>query len=120
MTSTRNNNTPGNYLLEQRNYELSQAYESYKHSQYGKAYHTALPALGFNPSHMPRGTFVENPIDVESALFGINSTNLVKPQEPVVPLVKTVPTVCFFNTQALIMPNPLVIENKQRPFPVPN
>ena len=106
MASTRNNNTPGNYLLEQRNYTLTQAYT------------TALPALGFNPSYMPRGTFVENPIDVESALFGINSTNLVNPQEPVIPYKKHVPTVCFFNTQALIMPRPLVIENKQRPFPI--
>ena len=118
MASTRNNNTPGNYLLEQRNYTLTQAYESYTYSQYGQAYTTALPALGFNPSYMPRGTFVENPIDVESALFGINSTNLVNPQEPVIPYKKHVPTVCFFNTQALIMPRPLVIENKQRPFPI--
>ena len=118
MASTRNNNMPGEYALEQRQYCLANEYELYTNSQYGNAYRNALPCLGFNPSHMPRQTFAHNAIDIESAIFGINSTNLVKPQKPVVPELKTVPTIKYFDTLPLIMPKPLVIENKQRPYPI--
>jgi hypothetical protein len=118
MTSTRNKNMPGEYKLEQRQFCLANEYELYKNSQYGNAYRNALPCLGFNPSHMPRQTFAYNAIDIESEMFGINSTNLVKPQAPVVAQPKSVPTIKFFNTLPLIMPLPLVIENKQRPYPI--
>jgi hypothetical protein len=118
MTSTRNKNTIGDYALEQRNFALSREYETYKYSQYGDAYKNALPCLGFNPSHMPRQTFSHNPIEIESALFGINSTNLVNPQTPVVPELKTIPTIKYFNTIPLFMPNPLVVEKNQRPYPI--
>jgi hypothetical protein len=118
MTSTRNKNTPGNYYLEQRDFTLARDYELYKHSQYGAAYKNALPCLGFNPSHMPRDNFAYNPIEIESALFGINSTNLVKPQAPVQAEMKTLPTLKYFNTLPLIMPLPLVVEQKQRPYPI--
>ena len=120
MTSTRNKNTDGNYYLEQRGYALSRDYETYKYSQSGKAYNVALPCLGFNPSHMPRGTLSYNPVEIESALFGINSTNLVQAQPPLKPMLKTIPEFSYFETLKMQMPNPLVIENGQRPFPVPN
>jgi hypothetical protein len=116
MASTRNNNTPGNYDLEQKKYYSTRNYETFANSQYGTAYNPALFSLGSNPSHMPRETFSSNPVDVESTLFGINSTNLVSPQKPVNPELKTIPTVCLFEKVPLLMPNPLVIENKQRPY----
>jgi len=116
MTSTRNNNTPGNYNLEQKKYNSIRNYETFINSQYGMAYSPALSTLGINPSHMPRETFSSNSIDVESALFGINSTNLVSPQKPVNPEIKKIPTISFFERLPLFMPNPLVIENKQRPY----
>jgi hypothetical protein len=53
-------------------------------------------------------------------LFGINSTNLVETQKPVVPQLKTLPDVSFFGRMQLVMPDPLVVEKFQRPFPVPN
>jgi hypothetical protein len=116
MASTRNNNTPGNYNLEQTKYYSTRNYETFVNSQYGMAYNPALPTFGINPTHMPRETFSSNPVDVESALFGINSTNLVSPQKPVNPELKTIPTVCLFEKVPLIMPKPLVVENKQRPY----
>ena len=116
MASTRNNNTPGNYNLEQTKYYSTRKYESFVNSQYGMAYKPALSTLGINPTHMPRETFSNNSVDVESALFGINSTNLVSPQKPVNPELKTIPTISFFERMPLFMPNPLVIENKQRPY----
>ena len=119
MASTRNNNTPGNYCLQQRSYTLAEKYDLYKNSQYGSAYSPGIPCVGYTPSHMPRDTLSKNPVEIESALFGINSTNLVTPQKPVQPELKTVPMRQFFERIPLIMPKPLVIENKQRPLPIP-
>ena len=68
---------------------------------------------------MPRDTLSNNSVEIESALFGINSTNLVEPQPDINPKLKTIPMKQFFQRTPLIMPKPLVIENNQRPFPVP-
>jgi hypothetical protein len=119
MTSTRSNNTCGNYNLQQRNFSLANQYTSYVNSQYGHAYNPALPCMGITPSHMPRNTLSNNPIEIESALFGINSTNLVTPQPPVVPQLKNVREQAYFERLPLIMPKPLVVEKSQRPFPIP-
>ena len=40
--------------------------------------------MGITPSHMPREAFSKNSVEIESSLFGINSTNLVNPQQPIV------------------------------------
>jgi hypothetical protein len=119
MASTRNNNTPGNYCLQQRQYSLARDYKSYKNSCTGRAYTTKLPCMGITPSHMPRDTLSSNPIEIESYLFGINSTNLVQPEAPVNPKLNTIPEISFFNRIPMIMPKPLVVENKQRPLPIP-
>jgi hypothetical protein len=109
MASTRNKNTSSDYCLEQKQNHQIFGYTEYNHSQYGAAYRNALPTVGITPSHMPREAFSINSVDIESALFGINSTNLVTPQTPV----------AYFERIPFILPNPLVVENKQRPFPVP-
>lgn len=116
MASTRNKNTKENYSLEQRSLDLARNYELYKNAPNGPAYDPALPVFGFNPSTMGRDNFAYNSIDIETALFGINTTNLVEPQAPVVPHMKTLREVKYFDIlPKLIMPLPLVIENKQRP-----
>ena len=68
---------------------------------------------------MPREAFSQNSVEIESALFGINSTNLVNPQKPVVPELKYLPSVSYFEKLPNFMPEPLVVEKNQRPFPVP-
>lgn len=120
MASTRNKNTCSNYCLEQRMTTKSFDYIEYRNGASGAAYNPALPCMGIMPSQMPRELFSRNSIDIESALFGINSTNLVETQKPVVPQLKTLPNVSFFGQMKLIMPDPLVVEKFQRPFPVPN
>lgn len=65
---------------------------------------------------MPPDNLSYNPTDIESVLFGIDSTNLVNPKAPVLPQLKTLPTVSFFQTQKLIMPNIVCEDNSQRPF----
>jgi hypothetical protein len=119
MASTRNKNTTSDYCLEQKQNHQIFGYTEYNHSQYGAAFKNALPTVGITPSHMPREAFSKNSIDIESALFGINSTNLVTPQAPVAPKLTPLPEVAYFERIPFILPNPLVVENKQRPFPVP-
>jgi hypothetical protein len=119
MASTRNINTMGNYYLEEKQYQHSRHYTLYPNSQYGSAYSTNLPGNGLNPGQIYGGKFSQNPIEIESFLFGINSTNLVNPQEPLTPELKNLSNVNVFESQPIIMPKPLVIEKGQRPFPTP-
>ena len=119
MASTRNNNTQSDYCLQQRTYVEAKDYKLYHNASNGAAYTPAIPTLGYTPSHMDRSVFSNNPVDIESALFGINSTNLVEPQKPVVPELKCISMRPFFNLLPTIMPLPLVVEAEQRPFPIP-
>jgi hypothetical protein len=119
MASTRNNNTKSDYCLQQTGFEQIRDYNLYENSQSGRAYDPAIPTLGYTPSHMNRENFSKNSIDIESSLFGINSTNLVNPAAPVQPELKCVKEVEFFKTLTTIMPLPMVMEAKQRPFPAP-
>lgn len=118
MTSTRNKNTCSDYCLQQKVNSGTLDYTQYTNGQYGYAYKPALPCFGFNPSHMPREILSKNSIDIESALFGINSTNLVDPQKPVDPILTKLPEISYFGRLPLLMPDPLVIQ-PNRPFPVP-
>ena len=115
MASTRNKNTPGNYLLEQLEYTGSTNYTLYKHSQYGDAYDTNLPGNGLNPAQIPWNQMSSNAPDIESFLFGINSTNLVTPAPVFVPKFTTLKTSNLFEKTTVFVPEPLVIEKNQRP-----
>jgi hypothetical protein len=68
---------------------------------------------------MPREAFSHNSVDIESSLFGINATNLVTPQKPVEPELKTLKEVSYFERMSVYMPEAMVVETDQRPFPVP-
>ena len=91
MASTQNKNTKSDYCYQQRDFRGIFNHVSYVNSQNGRAYTDALPDVGYMPSHMSRESFSKNSVDIESALFGINSTNLVDPQAPVVPQLKELP-----------------------------
>jgi hypothetical protein len=119
MASTRNRNTPGNYCLEQREYKNSEQYTLYPNSQYGAAYNTRLPGNGLNPAQIPWNKLSYNAPDIESFLFGINSTNLVNPAAPLVPELANLSSANIFEREPVFIPEPLVIEKNQRPFPIP-
>lgn len=117
MASTRNINTIGNYNLEQRQYKENEKYNLYTNSQHGEAYTTQLPGNGLNPAQLPWNKLSHNPVQIESFLFGINSTNLVNPEPALVPQLKKLDTAHIYKTPRTIMPLPLVIE-RNRPFPI--
>lgn len=75
--------------------------------------------MGITPSHMPREAFSRNSVEIESALFGINSTNLVTPEKPVKPELTRLPEISYFDRLPLYMPENMVVQTDQRPFPIP-
>ena len=119
MASTRNRNTPGNYCLEQKQYHHLEQYTLYPNSQYGAAYQTNLPGNGLNPGQIPGNKLSNNTSDIESFLFGINSTNLVNPAPVFTPKFKNIESLNIYKKDNIFIPEPLVIEKNQRPFPVP-
>jgi len=118
MASTRNKNTPGNYCLEQKQLSNSQEYTLYPNSQYGAAYNTRFAGNGLKPAQIPWNKMSYNAPDIESFLFGINSTNLVKPAPCFVPELAKIDSVNIYENKPILIPEPLVIDKNQRPFPV--
>jgi hypothetical protein len=116
MASTRNKNTRGNYCLDQRQSTRPEAWQLYKNGANGYAYDTRLPGNGLNPAQLPWNTLSYNPADIESFLFGINSTNLVEPAPPLTPELKCLKTANIFNSTPIIMPIPQAIPKNQRPM----
>ena len=117
MASTRNINTRSDYLMEQKIYKNSSEY--LLNPQRLFAHRNSYPTFGVNVGHMPLENLSSNGVDVESALMGINSTNLVNPQGPVYNQQKHLPNVTFFERKKSFLPEPLVIERQHRPFPIP-
>lgn len=118
MASTRNKNTRGNYCLDQKQNTGSEAWQLYTYGANGYAYDTRLPGNGLNPGQFPWSKLSHNPADIESFLFGINSTNLVNPAPPLTPELICLKTANVFKTEPVIMPIPQAIPKNQRPFPV--
>jgi hypothetical protein len=116
MASTRNINYPGNYCLEQKQHTDSAGYTLYPYSQYGSAYKTSMPGNGICPGQIPGSNLSNNSVEIESFLFGINSTNLVTLKKPsIVPDFKCLGQVNLYEKHTTIIPRPLYIEKNQRP-----
>ena len=65
-------------------------------------------------SKLPRETLSKNPVDTESQLFGIGSTNLVVEKTPVKPLPNTLDYVSYFDRVPMVLPEPMVVYKNQR------
>ena len=115
MASTRNKNTPGNYNLEQKEFRQTEKYVLYENSQYGSAYNTRLAGNGLLPAQIPWNKLSYNAPDIESFLFGINSTNLVNPAPILVPELAQIDSVNIYEKGPVYIPEPLVVEKNQRP-----
>jgi len=117
MSSTRNKNTNGNYKQEQWAFERQTNYSVY--SGYAFATPTALPGDGLLGARIPETELANNSKDIESMLFGIGSTNLVTPQQPISADIRKLPELSIVDRRVpLIMPNDFVLQKNQRPYPV--
>jgi hypothetical protein len=113
MASTRNNNTPGDYCLQQRSYRSALGYDLYKYKRVSSD--TRFPCFGINVGQVPNTQLSCNPINTESFLYGINATNLVDPEPKFTTVVKCMPGIEFFNRPQAYLPPPLVMPSCQRP-----
>ena len=119
MASKRNKNTPSNYCQQQWSYNQARQHTIYKHSAYGEAVDTKWAGNGLNPGQLPWNTMSHNAADIESFLFGVGSTNLVNPQPCLTPELKQLSTANVYEKEPTYIPEPLVMEKNQRPFPKP-
>tara|TARA_Y100000389_G_C17471266_1_gene531332 strand:+ start:19194 stop:19553 length:360 start_codon:yes stop_codon:yes gene_type:complete len=118
MASTRNNNTLGNYCLQSTAITNQRQHSEFINSPAGAAHNPGIPLIGSLPSTMPASLFSKNPIEIESSLFGIGSTNLVCPSLPVTPYLTPLPTKQFFKMPKVISEPKCLDYGPQRPFPI--
>ena len=117
MASTRNRNTSLDYNLQQQQINNYKNNSFYLHSSSGRPVTEHIPTVGYTPSHMSRDALANNAIDIESSLYGIGASNLVKPCEPVYPSLRNLEFHDFFErTKTIMMPYPFITKNNQRPF----
>jgi len=114
MASTRDINSKENYCLEQKTNQQFLNNSTYYNGPSGHAINTAFPEL-YLQGNMPPDNFSHNSTDIESALFGIGSTNLVKERDIVNPDFKSVPTVSFFDRPKVISQEKVSELKGQRP-----
>tara|TARA_B100001059_G_scaffold232058_1_gene269168 strand:- start:2519 stop:2872 length:354 start_codon:yes stop_codon:yes gene_type:complete len=115
MASTRQKNSLGDYALEKAKYEKQKTHALYPYRRI--SYKTTLPDAGINVGQVPNSQLSGNAIDVESRLYGIGASNVIEPQESLRPDIYLLPNTSFFERQTTFMPEPLVVEKNQRPFP---
>tara|TARA_B110000091_G_C13723716_1_gene435953 strand:+ start:429 stop:782 length:354 start_codon:yes stop_codon:yes gene_type:complete len=117
MTSTRNKNTAGDYQVEQRAYIQQEAYCA-NPAPY-VAQDTMLAGHGLIQGKLPDTKLSKNPNDIESFLFGIGSTNLVTPLQPVTPEINHLQALTMVGVpKPVIMPRNFDPLLEQRPYPV--
>lgn len=117
MASTRNKNTPGNYCLDQRQNVGIEDWQLYAHGANGKAFDTKLAGNGLIQGQMPANQLSHNAPDIESFLFGINSTNLVSPASSCfTPQLTNHDSANLVMKKPTLMPIPLTVPKNQRPF----
>jgi hypothetical protein len=115
MASTRDINSEGNYCLEQKARMAIQNNLAFYNAPNGHAFDPAYPEL-YRQGYMPPDNFSFNPTDIESALFGIGSTNLVEAKAPTVPQFKPMQTVSFFKKPDVVKSPTFMPLLDQRPF----
>jgi hypothetical protein len=114
MASTRNKNTQGNYDMEQRQNTNILGYTEYLHSAYGEPTKSYFAGNGLLMGRMAPTTLSYNSCDIESQLYGIGSTNLVKPKDEVVLDPKNIKSLNVIEQLPVYIPTPLIIEPNQR------
>lgn len=114
MASTRNKNTYHDYSLFKRENNLILQNRIFENRRIAEV--SAIPCAGINIGHMPNTVLSKDATDIESRLYGINSTNLVEPAKDFTPRINNLPSVAFFERPKVYLPEPLVIENNQRPL----
>ena len=102
MASTRNNNTESDYKLQQLQYDRSRNYMICPEND--TIIKTSYPEFGVNFQKAPSSNLSYNATDIESVLFGINSTNLVRPADVVKGELKELDVIKYHNRVKMLVP----------------
>lgn len=117
MASTRLKNSKGMFNQQQLINNNHFNYNNYKDQSTPS--NSNFPSLGINQGNMKTGFYnnvlSNNACDIESSLFGINSSNLVLPSFQPQPSLNKLNEKSFFELPNAFLPNPLIIQNNQRP-----
>ena len=115
MASTRNRNTPGNYIAEQSINQFQRDYFDYdRASHFAVPVQTYFPGNGLIGMKTAHRNLSDNYSDVESYLFGIGSTNLVSPTLEPTPEIRQTASLNIMNKTPLVMPDALSTQPNQR------
>jgi hypothetical protein len=114
MASTRNKNTRGNYALELNKSIHMQEYML--HTDYGEKDVTFRPGDGLGGARLPSTHLSSNPVEIESFLLGIGSSDLTKPTAVLSPDLKCLPQIDLFKKRGIVMPDPFYAQTDQRPL----
>ena len=115
MASTRNKNSPGNYELEQRGMALQKDYALFENGSGAKAHTMNFPGHGLLTGRYAPSSLSQNACDIESFLYGIGSSNLVKPKEPVTGQIYEIASLNIAPRPPRIIDAPFQHESDQRP-----
>lgn len=118
MSSTRNKNSPGNYESEQFSINKQSEYLTYINSSSGKPQQTQFPGNGLLHGRVAPTELSLNSCDIESFLYGIGTTNLVKHKTAPVAEIRELQSLNVMSRLPVMLPKPLVIEGNQRPLPL--
>ncbi len=113
MASTRNLNTPGDYILEKKlNNDVIQ---QRLYDGFGINSQPGFFTDGVNPSKMHSSHLSSNPTDIESMLRGIRANNMEGPSFSVTPLFKPMGEISYFDKLAMVMPKTYYHSTEERP-----
>ena len=114
MSSTRNKNSNSEYKLQVGGNQYIDQFTLYKYSTQPNT--TMFAGNGLIMPHIPREQLSNHSIDCETFLFGIGSTNLVNPKPDFIPEIKTIKSLNIASRTSLIMPQPNLFRNDERPL----
>lgn len=116
MSSTRNKNTPGNYAMEKWSDNKKYEEHMFIHAAQGQAITTHLPGDGLLSSKIAGRDLANNCCDIESALFGIGSTNLENPLPKINPEINYLSSLNIMQKTQMVKPQKYDIQLNQRPM----
>jgi hypothetical protein len=115
MASTRSKNNEGDYYLEQQYNSRSCDYLTHHKNNFGRPISTNFAGNGLLNGRVAPMNLSSNPYDIESQLFGIGTSNMVKPKPDVIPDIYTLKSLDVSDRLKVIVPEPLIVEKGQRP-----
>ncbi len=120
MASTRNKNTRGDYLEEDKCNRKNLEYRTYEHSQYGKPKSFLdvykLPNTTLSTRPIAQESMSHNHVDIESYLRGISATDLEREHPKFIAELKEFKSIKLFDTVPLIMPKQTTNDQGYRPL----